>query len=151
MALTSEPSPNTNLGNPDPPHRIALASAACSYAGSARPHCSATRAGAGYPTWVAGGTSRAVSSRRRATPPSGWSSSVRSLVRVRVRLRLYRRVLLWLYRRVLWLSHSPGVKWAFEYYFVIEPMVQPSRALWYFVAHTRPAPSLPLAYLQPWL
>ena len=29
-----------------------------------------------------------------------------------------------------------GVKWAFEYYFVIEPMVQPSRALWYFAAHS---------------
>ena len=29
-----------------------------------------------------------------------------------------------------------GVKWGFEYYFVIEPMVQPSRALWYFAAHS---------------
>ena len=36
---------------------------------------------------------------------------------------------------ILWLQLL-GVKWAFEYYFVIKPMVQPSRALWYFAAHT---------------
>ena len=41
---------------------------------------------------------------------------------------------------ILW-RHLLGVKWAFEYYFVIKPMVQPSRALWYFAAHTRPNPN----------
>jgi hypothetical protein len=89
-----------------------------SNSGPARPHRSASRSGAGSANgyvvsgwltsrltlltsrlalltsrltnwdYLTGGTSRADSSRRRAIPPSGWSSSVCSLDRVRLRLRV---------------------------------------------------------------